>query len=228
MTRILALDTSSDACSIALLHAHGCEEDCQHIPRQHTQYILPMIEQLLNKYDYRISDLDAIAFGRGPGSFVGIRIATGVAQGLALAGDLPVIPVSTLHAMALQAAEETTQEHILALIDARLDEVYWCCYTRQHDQLLALMDEQVSAPQAIYMDKNIHSVHAIGSGLNYIHALPPDSAHKIVSHNPTGFARAAYIAQLASISFKKSGGIAPELARPVYLRDQVAKKKKDQ
>jgi tRNA threonylcarbamoyladenosine biosynthesis protein TsaB len=95
MTTLLAVDTSTDACSVALLYKGNVYEDFRVIPRQHTKQVLPMIDALLKEHNLSVTDLDAVAFGRGPGSFAGIRIATGVAQGLAFGANKPVIPVST-------------------------------------------------------------------------------------------------------------------------------------
>ena len=128
MTRILALDTSGSACSVALWSDAGLlighEETAQ---RQHTQRLLPMIKSLLLEADVNLSSLDAIAYGRGPGSFTGIRIAAGVAQGLAFGIDCPVIPVSTLAALALRMYQpsETAQPAFACCLDARMGEVYW-------------------------------------------------------------------------------------------------------
>src|SRR5688500_1413319 len=104
MPTILALDTSTEACSCAVLHAGRIHERHELVPRQHAQLLLPMVQQLLHGLGLEFQELDAIAFGKGPGSFTGLRIAAGVTQGIAFAANLPVIPVSTLAALALQGA----------------------------------------------------------------------------------------------------------------------------
>src|SRR3989338_484571 len=142
MTVILALDTSTEACSCALQVRGEIIEDYAVIPRQHAQNILPMIQQLLHKAGLTFAQLDAIAFGRGPGSFTGLRIAAGVAQGLALASDLPVLPVSTLAALALQGHADTGDSALLACLDARIDEVYWAWYSIENG-LPVLQGEEV-------------------------------------------------------------------------------------
>ncbi len=138
--KILAIDTATEACSAALLIIGETGDTeissrYQLAPREHSRLILKMIDELLTEADVPVSSVDAIAFGQGPGSFMGLRIAAGVVQGIAFAHDIPVVPVSTLKAIAQRAYEETGSAHVLATIDARMDEVYcprgsW--FTRPH------------------------------------------------------------------------------------------------
>ena len=138
--KILAIDTSTEACSAALLIDGDLQGVYKLAPREHSLLILKMIDGLLSDAGITVSELDAIAFGRGPGSFMGLRIAAGVVQGIAYAHELPVIPVSTLKAIAQRASEETRHQHVLAAIDARMDEVYWAAYSLQ-GQTWQLADE---------------------------------------------------------------------------------------
>lgn len=124
-TRILAIDTATEACSVALWNngeKHALFEIC---PREHTQRILPMVQQVLAESGVTLNQLDALAFGRGPGSFTGVRIGIGIAQGLAMGAELPMIGVSTLATMAQGAFRVTGATQVLAAIDARMGEVYW-------------------------------------------------------------------------------------------------------
>lgn len=132
-TRILAIDTATEACSVALWNngeKHALFEIC---PREHTQRILPMVQQILAESGVSLNQLDALAFGRGPGSFTGVRIGIGIAQGLAMGADLPMIGVSTLATMAQGAFRQMGATQVLAAIDARMGEVYWGQYQRQND-----------------------------------------------------------------------------------------------
>ena len=145
MATLLALDTSTDACSVALQHKGEVLEDFRVIPRQHTKQLLPMVEEILAQAGISPAQLDAIAFGRGPGSFAGLRIATGVAQGLAFATERPVLPISTLEAMALLMMQQG-QSRVAASLDARMNEVYWACYEQREGLPVALAPERVCPP----------------------------------------------------------------------------------
>jgi len=145
MACILALDTSSEACSAAVIKDGKITSVYAVVPRDHTRKIIPMIQQVLEESDTEAHQLDAIAFGRGPGSFTGLRIAAGVTQGLAYGLDIKVIPVSTLEAMALETAGMSSDEcsHIVTAVDARMDEVYWGSFEIRGGEVVALQAEQV-------------------------------------------------------------------------------------
>ena len=121
--KLLALDTSTEACSVAVYSDGVTFSAFELTPREHTHKILPMIEQVLAQVALRLSEVDALVVGRGPGAFTGIRIGIGVAQGLALAADKPVIPVSTLAALAQQAYQQYGATQVLAALDARMNEM---------------------------------------------------------------------------------------------------------
>ena len=126
--KILAIDTATDACSVAL-HLDGDYREIHELaPRRHAEILLPRIRTLLSEAALSLRDLDALAFGRGPGAFTGVRIATGVIQGLAFGADLPVVPISSLHALAQGAWRERGEGNVLAAFDARMGEVYWGAY----------------------------------------------------------------------------------------------------
>ncbi len=124
-TRILAIDTATEACSVALWNNGEVQALFELCPREHTQRILPMVQQILASSGLSLQQLDALAFGRGPGSFTGVRIGIGIGQGLALGANLPMIGVSTLQTMAQGAFRLTGATRVLAAIDARMGEVYW-------------------------------------------------------------------------------------------------------
>src|SRR5688500_5268359 len=141
MAIILALDTSTEACSCALFINGVIAEDFEYCPRQHAQKILPMIHSLMAKHELGFAQMDAIAFGRGPGSFTGLRIAAGVTQGIAFAAELPVIPVSTLAAIAMDVQQSMPASYVLSCLDARIDEIYWGLF-RFEDGLPVLLQQE--------------------------------------------------------------------------------------
>lgn len=232
MSKILALDTSTQACSIALWLDGEVREDYRDIPRQHTQLLLPMVQQLLADAGLSLQQLDGLAFGRGPGSFTGLRICCGVTQGLALGADLPVAPVSTLAALALQGRDEFQTEQVLASLDARMDEVYWGAYQFEPGQALpVLLDgERVCRPEAVTLPPGVMVEQALGfgSGWQFCEQFAPEVRaavrHIEVDREP----RAGAIVRLGAAMIELGQGVAAEQALPVYLRDDVAKKKGEQ
>ncbi|NVK42788.1 MAG: tRNA (adenosine(37)-N6)-threonylcarbamoyltransferase complex dimerization subunit type 1 TsaB [Oceanospirillaceae bacterium] len=228
MSKILALDTSTDACSVALWVDGEVREDFRIAPREHTRLLLPMAEALLAEAGLAPTALDGIAFGRGPGSFTGIRIATGVAQGLAFAADLPVLPVSTLAAMALQQGREQQRDWILAALDARMDEIYWCAYQLTCGLPVEKVAEQVSSPAELYLP-TLQPWLAVGPGFNYLDGMS-DSVRAGISGQPLTavYPSAGAMLPLAERDLVAGRGLAPEEGLPVYLREGTWKKKDEQ
>jgi tRNA threonylcarbamoyladenosine biosynthesis protein TsaB len=223
--KILAIETSTEACSAAVLIDGAIVERYQVAPREHHRLILPMIGEVLAECGLSPGQLDAIAFGRGPGSFTGLRIAAGVTQGLALGLDLPVVPVSTLAALSLDAMLTESVDRAFACIDARMHEVYWGVYERLVDGDLQLLGvETVCPPESIQLTDMTTGV-GVGSGwATYQDLLGERMAGGFSGVLPDRFPRAAVLARLGAITFLKGGGLPPEQAQPVYLRDNVAKK----
>lgn len=228
MSKILALDTSTDACSVALLLNGEVQEDFRVIPRQHTKQLLPMVEALLASADISVSQLDAIAFGRGPGSFAGIRIATGVTQGLAFAADLPVLPVSTLEALALAAYRIEQADKVVAALDARMDEIYVASYNMIDAMPQVIGAEQVCSPSSFTIEGNEEGYLAVGSGWRYLEDMSEEVQRRVQVSADTYYPSAANILSIAERDFNQGRTVAAEDALPVYLRDHVAWKKKDQ
>jgi len=235
--KILAIDTATEACSAALLiEDKAGDEACQKItsryqlaPREHSRLILKMLDDLLVEANLSVSDIDAIAFGRGPGSFMGLRIAAGVVQGIAFAHDIPVVPVSTLKAIAQRAFDETGSKHVLATIDARMDEVYWAAYSLQ-DQHWQLHDEErVISPEKVTVPKisQNETWAAAGNGwANYKDRLLQAANYQLPTILSDCFPSAEVIAKLAVEEFKAGNTVPAAEAIPVYLRNDVAKKPK--
>ncbi len=226
--KILAIETATEACSAALLVDGDIIDRFQVAPRQHGDLILPMVDELLNEAGFKLQQMDALAFGRGPGSFTGVRMATGVIQGLAFATDLPVAPVSTLAALAQQAlplAEGTT---VYAALDARMGEVYWCEYELVNGALKQVTDESVTAPLKI-KTKGAKEAVGIGHGWDtYANELTDLVNAQNLVLAADSLPRAREVAQLALSLVNDGQTVSAEHALPVYLRNNVAKKKAQQ
>jgi len=226
MTTLLALDTSGDACSCALLYQNRLLDSFAIIPRQHAAQILPMIRELMQQAGLEFTDLDAIAFGQGPGSFTGLRIATGVTQGIAYAANLPVLPVSTLAALAYQMRQQSPHQQILSVIDARIDEIYWGVFDTTGEFPRISGVEHLTIPELVGMDAGITSsaLVAVGSGLAYRSRFTADLQARLTSCFPNEVPRASAIAMLGAEQFRNGNSEKAAHIKPVYLRDQVARK----
>ena len=221
-TRILAIETSSAACSAALSVDGEIEERYVLAPRQHAALILPMIESLMVESASGVEELDAIAFGRGPGSFTGVRIAASVVQGIAFAAGLPVIPVSTLAVLALAGMRESSASRAMVALDARKQEVYWACFERSGDDVLLLIDECV-CPASAAPSPGAGDWVAVGSGWGvYADVLMHRFGEQVVRVLPDLEPRAAVVARLALGEYRRGHLLPAEQAVPVYLRDNVA------
>ncbi|MBB3046015.1 tRNA threonylcarbamoyladenosine biosynthesis protein TsaB [Litorivivens lipolytica] len=219
MATLLAIETSADACSLALLRQGELLEKHEILPKSHTQHILPMVDALLAEGGLRLSALDGIAFGRGPGSFTGLRVCAAVVQGLALASELPCIPVSSLQALAQTAKSRWSLadgEVITSCVDARMDEIYWCQYRVVNGIAQAFQTEQLSAPEAMLPGEQAQYV--VGSGLSYGDRLSGVSGVQ----DAELLARGGAVAELGAVALKDGNAVSVEQAIPSYLRDDVA------
>lgn len=223
MAVILALDSSTEACSCALLTPDGHFERHMVKPREHTRLILPLIEELLVEAGCRLADLDALAYGRGPGSFTGLRIAAGVVQGLAFGLDIPVVQVSTLEALAVQAREAGVRaSHLLACLDARIDEVYWAWFEVQDGRPKRLGEEQLCRPESLEVPAATDAgFAAIGNGLCYRERMPSLLVANLGAELPDALPRARDMLLLAEADFAAGLAVPAEQVQPVYLRDKV-------
>lgn len=225
--RILAIDTATEACSVALqdndsIHAHF--ELCQ---REHTQRILPLVQALLNQNALSLSQIDALAFGRGPGSFTGVRIGIGIAQGLALGAKLPMIGVSTLVTLAQGAYRKTGATRVLVAIDARMGEVYWAEYQRDEQGVWRGEEsEAVLKPQAVNARLMALSGEwaTAGTGWQAWPEMAQGSGITLVDGGIT-LPAAEDMLPLALRAFEQQETVPVEQAEPVYLRNEVAWKK---
>ena len=220
--KLLALDTATEACSAAVWVDGAVLERYELAPRRHAALILPMIEAVLADAGLSPLQLDAIAFGRGPGAFTGVRIAVGIAQGVAFAADLPVIPISTLAALALGAAQETGYSRIAAALDARMGEVYWGVYAVADHDANPLGEEQVCAPQSV-IAPTLGDWFGVGNGWTAYAAvlaqcLPVDG------WQGERYPRAGNVARLAAAPPQRNAWVSADQALPVYLRNKIASK----
>lgn len=218
MTRILAIDTATEACSAALWQDGAILERYQVAPRGHTDLILPMVEALLAEAGLVLGQLDALAFGRGPGSFTGVRITLSVAQGLAFGAGLPLLGVSNLQALAQGAHRHDGCERALAAIDARMGEIYVGGFVLCDGVMEADTAEQVLAPEAFLTATTGHWQQGVGSGFVTYPALA-GRVDGLCEAQP--YPRAGDMLPKAVRDWQAGLGIDAAEARPVYLRDKV-------
>ena len=218
--KLLALDTSTEACSAALYYDGCIEQRFEITPKSHTKLLLPMINTLLSEAGLKLRQLDALAFGCGPGSFTGLRIATGVVQGLAFGADLPVVRVSTLAAL----AQSSLPDVAFVAMDARIGEIFWGIYQRNASEMMILQGCEAVLPVNQIRCPRVPNAMGIGSGWHvYKQPLHECSGGVVTDVNDTALPQAAMIAKLGVYDFNQGRAVSAEHALPVYLRDKVAK-----
>lgn len=223
--KILAIETATEACSVALWIDGEVTERHEIAPRLHAERVLTDSQALLGQAGLALGDLDGIAMGRGPGSFTGVRIAASMVQGLALGADLPVAPVSTLAALALGVMREHDADRVIASLDARMREVYLARFTRASSGLPEpASDEIVIAPEDAPVPD---SGGWLGAGHGFRaqqEALRERLAQRLSGVYADILPRARDVAALAVSVFESGGGLPAENALPVYVREKVAEK----
>ena len=222
--RVLAFETSTEACSAALWVDGEVRELFAVAPQRHAELLLPMADELLAEAGVSPRGLDGLAFGRGPGSFTGVRIASGVVQGIAFAADLPVAPVSTLQALAQGAWRERNAAAVLAAFDARMGEVYWGAYRLGAEGLMsALVADRLSRPEGVALPPGAGGGW-LGAGRGwgaYPEALGRALGASLGLRDAERYPHAHDVAMLGVDLLRRGGGVAAEQAVPVYLRDRV-------
>ncbi len=220
--KVLAFETSTDACSVALSVAGEVQERFELAPRRHAELVLPMADALLAEAGLTPRDLDGLAFGRGPGSFTGVRIAAAVTQGVAFAAGLPVAPISTLQALAEGVARELGVAAVLALLDARMQEVYWGAYRRTAaGGMEAEIADRLTPPDGVAAPPGSSWVATGGGWQAYAETLRRRLGAMVVRELPDRHPRAAEVARLGTEVLRRGGGVPAAAAVPVYLRDRV-------
>ena len=222
--KLLALDTATEACSAAIYIDGEITQNYQLAPKEHTRLILAMIEGLLVDAGISIKQLDALAFGRGPGSFTGVRISTGVVQGMAYGADLPVVPVSTLASIAQSVHDDHQAEFVLTAIDARMDAVYWGEYQLESGLMRLRGEEQVVAPEQVPVPTQQAWVGAGSGWAAYAESLKRRIEQPMPSVFDAYYPQSASIARLAAHDYANGNYVTAAQAVPVYLRNKVAKK----
>ena len=212
---ILAIETSSEMASCALLRGDTVLWRESNGVRTHSQAILPMLQELLAEAGLTVAGCDAIAFGAGPGSFTGVRTACGIAQGLAYGAGLPVIPLVTLPAMAQACHAACGATEVLAVLDARMGEVYWGQYRLENGAWTVVAEPALCAPLAV-APLAVDGLVACGNGLSaYPEAFAGASLSHIMPH-------ARELALLARAAFAEGATVAAADAQPLYLRNKIA------
>ncbi len=218
---LLAVDTATDICSVALAIGDRIDERMEAVGHKHSERILPMVEALLRANGLRLADCDAIAFGAGPGAFTGLRVACGIAQGLAFGTGKPVVAIGNLRALAFTAgAAQPQARRIVAAIDARMQEIYWAAYSIE-----AGVPIEISPPALARADELSalcrHQAPDLLAG-NAVRAFPIAASGASCATAADATASARSIASLAIGEFAAGRAVPPAQAAPIYVRDRVA------
>lgn len=216
---LLAFETATEACSVAIWRGGEVLERFEVAPRRHAELALPWAGELLAEAGLVRAQLDAVAVGRGPGAFTGVRLGIALAQGIALALDLPMLPVSTLAALAMRAGGDGP---VLAAIDARMGEVYLGRFEVAQGRVVALGRECVARPEAVEVPGD-GPWYAVGTGFAAAEGLLQRRLDAVLaSVEAQALPRAADVAHLGALALERGEAVAPERLEPAYLRDNVA------
>jgi tRNA threonylcarbamoyladenosine biosynthesis protein TsaB len=216
--KLLVIDTSTEWCSAALWLDGRILARRVLAGQRHSSLLLPMVDELLRESATSLRQLDGIGYGAGPGSFTGLRIACAVTQGLALGADLPVVGVSTLESI----AEQTGAERVLAVLDARMAEVYWAAYQRDGSGWRCITEPALALPESVCVPEGGDWMGA-GNGFAALgEVLRPRLAAQLTRIDDSLMPDAAAMAPLAAQAFGRGEGMDAALAAPIYLRDKVA------
>jgi tRNA threonylcarbamoyladenosine biosynthesis protein TsaB len=219
--RVLALDTATEACSVALLTDNGLVGQFAEVERGHAEQILGMVHAVLAEAEVSLSMLDGIAASVGPGAFTGVRISVAVAQGLAFGASLPVVPITTLEALALQVMDAGAQ-HALACLDARMGEVYWGCFAADTSRIVVACGALQVGPAAQVRLAGVGGYHGIGRGFAAYPQLAALPGLELDPRDARALPNARDMARLGAIRLLAGEGMDPADLLPQYLRDKVA------
>jgi tRNA threonylcarbamoyladenosine biosynthesis protein TsaB len=227
MSKLLAIDTSTDACSVALYSDGEIFDIHEVIPRQHSARLFSMLQELLPSGDLRAQGVEAIAYASGPGSFTGLRIAASAVQGLAFANQLPAIPVSSLACQAQTAFRQGlvfSGQTVLSMLDARINEVYWAVYRFENDLPVLEQGPHVCAPQSV-RPNSMNELVGVGGGLTYVSLLPEHVAACLSAVNVDLLPSARDLIPLALEELTANRVQQASDVAPVYVREEISWKK---
>lgn len=221
--KLLALDAATEACSVALQVDQTVISRFEVCPQQHSKKLLPFVDEVLKEAGIALHQLDGIVYGQGPGSFTGVRIGVSIAQGLAFGADLPVVGVSSLATMAQQAIAQHQATSVLAAIDARMSEVYFCQFVNENGLAKATMQEIVSKPEVltemVTLDTDNKETMSVGTGfVTYADALSQQFTYQSTSIE---LPAAEFMLPLGRFAFEQGLAHEAENAQPNYVRDEV-------
>jgi len=211
---LIAIETATENCSVGLLHLGEITQTSSVAPQKHAELVLVYLDQLLAAHDLKKTQIDGIVFGQGPGAFTGVRIAMSVVQGLALAWEVPVMAVSTMHNLALQVAQQNKDQEgqLLVANDARMNEVYWATFAIKQGQLERLTEDALNAPEDINSDG---FDWCVGSAFQTM--LTAGSKAQVM---PDVLPDAASLLSLAQNNFKQQATHINDI-KPAYIREKV-------
>ncbi|WP_438952511.1 tRNA (adenosine(37)-N6)-threonylcarbamoyltransferase complex dimerization subunit type 1 TsaB [Porticoccus sp.] len=225
MKKVLAIDTTTQACSVALALGQTVINRYQLASREHTRLLLPMVNDLLSEAGMKLTQLDALAFTLGPGSFTGIRIGFSAIQGLALGAALPVLPVSSLETLAHTALRQLSLQdncRLLPMFDARMDEIYWSAFEWNGIELIRLLPDSLSSPERVTLPESQLPLTAIGDGWQYAERIGLQPAEMTSALLPD----ARDVLTIAMPQIVNGNSMAIDDVQPLYLRDKVSWQKR--
>ncbi len=223
--KLLSIETSTEYCSVALWQDGALTERCELVGQKHSELLLAMLDGLLHDAGCRMQDMHGIAFGKGPGSFTGVRIACGAAQGLAFGANLQVVGVCTLQAL----AQASGRDKVIAALDARMGEIYLAAYEKRAGGWITVIEpclcKAEEAPLLLGDDWfGAGSGFAPTASTGSASALEVRYGKQLLDADARAVPQARAVAQLAAAEFAKGNAVDAALALPLYLRDKVALK----
>ena len=227
MAGVIAIETATEACSVAVFRDGQCNERHEITPRRHNQRVFAMLRELLQG-QVVASGIDVIAYGCGPGSFTGLRIAASAAQGLAFAADLPAVAVDTLECQARTAIRRRGFDEgdcVLSLIDARINEVYYALYRVENGAAIELQGPRATAPDDLQLLDPVDAVHAVGSGCRLVDAFPDSARRTIETVDENLLPEARDLIAPALAKLERGETLRPVDIQPLYVREEISWKK---
>ncbi len=228
MPNFLALETSTDACSVALLVDGRVATSFEVAPRRHNQRIFTMLHEVLGEGGLGSCSLDAIAYGQGPGSFTGLRVVASAVQGLGFSRGLPAVPVCTLSCQTQTAVRKglvRPGDYVVSTLDAQIGEFYWRLLKVKEDGLEVLGPAQVCRPEDCVVDREGLHLHWVGSGARYLQEIPEELRSRVTSVHAEVLPAAEDLIPIAQVQWRAGQVQQPHEVAPLYIRDEISWKK---